>query len=260
MQLSAILEQLEELAPKRFALSWDNVGLLCGRREREVQRIFLALDATDEVVEDAVRAEADLLITHHPLIFHGIKYLTDDDFIGRRLLKLVQADISYYAMHTNFDVMGMADAAADELDLGERKVLDVTMEDELSREGIGRTGMLPRKMTLFECAEYVKGVFHLDTVRVFGEQGKTVHCAAVCPGSGRGEIDAAIETGADVLITGDIDHHTGIDAVAQGLSIIDAGHYGLEKIFVPYMKEVCRRQMPGVEVFTAVDRAPFVVV
>ncbi|MCR5092613.1 MAG: Nif3-like dinuclear metal center hexameric protein [Lachnospiraceae bacterium] len=260
MKLSEIRSQLEELSPERFALSFDNVGLLAGRSDREVNRVFIAVDATDDVVDDAIRAEADLLLTHHPLIFHGLKRVTDEDFTGRRVLKLIENRISLIAMHTNFDVMGMADAAADELGLGDREVLDVTWEDDLAKEGIGRVGRLSREMTLLECAELVKGVFHIDAVRLFGEQSRRVRMAAVCPGSGKSVVDTAIAAGADVLITGDIDHHTGIDAVACGLSIIDAGHYGLEKIFIPYMKEVFRRQMPSLEVTCAVEREPFVTV
>ena len=260
MKLSEIIAQLEELAPARFALSWDNVGLLAGRSEREVNRAFVAVDATDEVVEDAIRAEADLLITHHPLIFRGIKRVAEDDFIGRRIMKLIGNEISYYAMHTNFDVMGMADAAADELELSEREVLEVTWEDDISKEGIGRVGLLTREMTLLECAELVKGVFHIDYVRLFGEPKEKMRRAAISPGAGKSEIDRAITAHADVLITGDIDHHAGIDAVAQGLSIIDAGHYGLEKIFVPYLKDVFRRQMPAVEVIAASERPPFLTV
>ena len=260
MKLADIRAQLEELSPEKFALSYDNVGLLAGRSDRDVSRVFIAVDATDAVVDDAIRAEVDLLLTHHPLIFHGLKHVTDEDFTGRRILKLIENQISLIAMHTNFDVMGMADAAADELGLGNREVLDVTWEDDLAREGIGRVGCLSREMTLLECAELVKGVFHIDAVRLFGEQNRRIRIAAVCPGSGKSVVETAIAAGADVLITGDIDHHTGIDAVAQGLSIIDAGHYGLEKLFIPYMKDVFRRQMPGVEVIAAVEQEPFATV
>ena len=260
MQLTELMAQLEELAPARFAMEYDNVGLLCGRKEREVRRVFIALDATDEAVDEAIRAGADLLLTHHPLIFHGIKRVTEDDVIGRRLVRLIENDISYFAMHTNFDVMGMADAAADELDLTDRQVLEVTWEDELSTEGIGRIGGLPREMSLRQCAEYVKSVFGIDALRIFGDPEKPVRKAAVCPGSGRSVIGEALEKQADVLITGDTDHHTGIDAVAAGLTIIDAGHYGLEKLFIPYMQAVFLRQMPSLEVICATDRAPFLTV
>ncbi|WP_026508187.1 Nif3-like dinuclear metal center hexameric protein [Butyrivibrio sp. MC2013] len=257
MRCGDIIDHLESLSPVSFAEEWDNVGLLAGRREREVRRIFVALDATDEVVDEAVRHEADMLLTHHPLIFKGIRKVSDDDFIGRRIVRLLRYDISYYAMHTNFDVMGMADAAADEMKLERREVLDVTYEDDISREGIGRIGDLERKMTLMECAKYVKECFHIGNVRMYGEPGQKVRKVAICPGSGSGCIDKAIAGHADVLITGDIDHHDGIDAVAKGLSIIDAGHYGLEKIFIPYMRDYLHRELPEIEVLCAEYKAPF---
>ena len=186
----------------------------------EVQRIFIALDATDEIVDEAVRVDADMLLTHHPLIFKGIKNVSDSDFIGRRILRLIRYDISYYAMHTNFDVMGMADAAADEMKLEHREVLDVTYEDDLSREGIGRIGDLPSKMSLIECARYVKECFHIGNVRMYGDPAKKIKRVAICPGSGSDVIQNAIDKKVDVLITGDIGHHDGIDAVACGLPVI----------------------------------------
>lgn len=257
MQCREIIEHLEQLSPTSFAEDWDNVGLLAGRYEREVHRIFVALDATDEIVDEAVRREADMLLTHHPLIFHGIKKVSDDDFIGRRIVRLLRYDISYYAMHTNFDVMGMADAAADEMKLEHRDVLDVTFEDDIAREGIGRIGELPEKMTLFECAQYVKKCFHISNVRMYGDPKRKIRRMAICPGSGKSVLKTSIERGVDVLITGDIDHHDGIDAVAQGLCIIDASHYGLEKIFIPYMRDYLHREMPGLEVMCAEFRPPY---
>ena len=109
MRCSEIIACLEQLSPPSFAEEWDNVGLLVGRKEKEVSTVFIALDATEENIHAAIRAEADLLITHHPMIFHSIKKVTDEDYTGRRIVKLLRYDISYYAMHTNFDVMGMAE-------------------------------------------------------------------------------------------------------------------------------------------------------
>ena len=257
MRCGDIIEHLEQLSPVSYAESWDNVGLLAGRREREVRSIFVALDATDEIVDEAVRREADMLLTHHPLIFKGIQKVSDDDFIGRRIVRLLRYDISYYAMHTNFDVMGMADAAADEMKLEHRDVLDVTFEDDISREGIGRIGDLPEKMTLMECAQYIKECFHIGNVRMYGEPGRKIKKVAICPGSGKSFIDNAVARKVDVLITGDIDHHSGIDALAQGLPIIDASHYGLEKIFIPYMRDFLHRELPGLEVMCAEYKPPY---
>lgn len=257
MKCYEIMECLEEVSPKSFAESWDNVGLLCGREEKEVSAIYIALDATKEVIEGAKAAGADMLLTHHPMIFHPLKRVAGSHFIGDKILTLAESGMCCYAMHTNFDVMGMADAVAEQLGLEDRKVLSVTYEDELSKEGIGRIGALPVPMTLAECAEYVKSRCHIEQVKVFGTPAETIVMAAVCPGSGKTCIEDAVRLGADVLITGDIDHHEGIDSVEQGLAIIDAGHYGLEKIFVPYMEEYCKRKLTGVKVYTAPEKNPF---
>lgn len=254
---SRIMESLEQLSSPSFAESWDNVGLLAGRRDKMVRRICIALDATDGVIEEAAAKDADMLLTHHPLIFSALKRVNTDDFIGCRIVKLLQSDISYYAMHTNFDVKGMADAAADKMQLKERRVLEVTYEDETSKEGIGRYGKLPRVMTLEECAAYVKEVFHLESVKIYGEPDGTTEWAAISPGSGKSMIKHAVAAGVKVLVTGDIEHHEGLDAMAQGLMVIDAGHYGIEKIFVPYLMEYLKREFPQLEVFAAEEKNPF---
>ena len=260
MLLKEVIAELEALSPPDFAEKWDNSGLMCGREKKEINKILLAVDATDEVVEEAILSEADLLLTHHPLIFPTISSVTEKDIVGRRLLKLIQADVCCYAMHTNFDVIGMADEAADKLNLTDRKVLDVLYEDTLSQEGIGRVGLLPREISLRECAELVKEVFLLDDVRVFGDLDKRIRKAAISPGAGKKMSKHALKAGAEVLITGDIDHHEGIDSVAAGLCVIDAGHYGIEKIFVDYMKDFILRNMPNITVIRASQKTPFVVI
>lgn len=260
MHCSEIIRKLEELSPKIYAADWDNVGLIVGRREKEVSTVYVALDATDEVIQKAIECEADMLITHHPLVFSPLKKITADDFIGRRILKLAKHDISYYAMHTNFDVIGMADAAADLIALSRPDVLDVSYEDEIGAEGFGRIGRLPEIMPLVEVCDLVKKVFELENVRVYGDLDATCEVAAIAPGSGKSMLKAAIKKGADVLITGDIDHHEGIDAVAQGLMVIDAGHQGIEKIFVPYMEEFLRREIPSLMLYTGDLESPFKVI
>ena len=247
MRLKEIMQMLEELCPPSFAMSWDNVGLLVGRADKEVQTIALALDATSEVIESAVMQKADLILTHHPLLFSGIK----------RVLSLIRNDISCYAMHTNFDVLGMADAAADLLRLTDREVLEVTYEDEISVEGIGRAGVLPEPMKLSELAARVSEVFDIEHVRYYGDPEQMLVTCAILPGSGKGEVDLAVKSGADVYITGDINHHDGIDAVEKGIAVIDAGHYGVEKIFIPYMKEYLEREVPSVRIISCDGGMPF---
>ena len=253
-----IMKVIEATYPKHAALEWDNVGLLVGRTEKEVKKIYVALDATDEVIEQAVVANADMLITHHPLLFSPLKKITDEHFIGGRVVKLLQHDISYYAMHTNYDVCGMADISAAILGLDGAETLEVT--DKESMEGIGKVGDFSGPMSLQSCGEFIKEKFQLDSVKVFGDLSSTVQRVAICPGSGKGMTELALEKNADVLVTGDIGHHEGIDAVAQGLAIIDAGHYGLEHIFIEDMANYLRKNIEGIVVETHEITHPFQVI
>lgn len=255
MQCKEIIELLERDYSRSYALSWDNVGLLAGRTDKEVKKIYVAVDATDEVIEAACACKADMLITHHPLIFGGRTKITNEDFIGRRLLKLIREDISYYAMHTNYDVLGMASLSGKMLSLHNTEVLEITEEEE----GIGRIGNFVKDITLEACCEQVKRAFRLEHVKVFGDLTKKVRRVAVCPGSGKSVIGVSIEKGADVLITGDIGHHEGIDASAQGLSIIDAGHYGIEHIFIEDMKQYLIQHFREMEVVGAPINHPFII-
>lgn len=252
-----ILAVIESAYPAEYALEWDNVGLLAGRDDREVKSIYIAVDATDEVIREAVSCGADLLITHHPLIFGGMKRITNRDFIGRRLLELIRHDISCYAMHTNYDVVTMGALAGKMLGISEKEVLEVTWEEDGREKGFGCVGRLPGKMTLGECGTYVKKIFGLDTVKIFGDLQKPVSRAAVLPGSGKSMVGAVLAAKADVFITGDFGHHEGIDAVMQGLAVIDAGHYGIEHIFIGQMADYFRKTFPGLEVFSENIENPF---
>lgn len=252
-----ITKIIESRYPKQYALEWDNVGLLVGRTDKEVKKIYIALDATDEVIEEAVVWGADLLLTHHPLIFKGMKRITDQDFIGKRILKMIQNDLAYYAMHTNYDVKGMAQLAAEYLAMEEQEVLEVTSQDGDILEGIGRVGALKSEMTLKECCQFVKEKLELPNVKVFGNLDAIVKRAAISPGSGKSVISCAMKKGADVLITGDIDHHAGIDAVAQGMMIIDAGHYGTEYIYIEDMRKFCEKNFPELYIRTVEIQQPF---
>lgn len=258
MLCKEIMQVIEASYPREAALDFDNVGLLAGRTEKEVNRVYLALDATDAVIDRAVEAGADMLITHHPLIFSPIKKVTDEDFIGQRIVKLIRNDLCYYAMHTNYDVLGMAELSENILEIRDAEVLDETMEDSTGRkQGIGRIGNLEKPMTLEECCLFVKHKLNLGSLKVFGDMEKTVQRIAVSPGSGKSAISVALRKGADVLVTGDIGHHDGIDAVEQGLAVIDAGHYGTEYIFIADMEQFFAKKLPGLETMTEPIVHPF---
>jgi len=132
------------------------VGLLTGDDESEVKHVFLALDLTETVLDEAIRAGADMIVTHHPMIFSGIKKINNHSFTGRKIISLVRHGISYYAMHTNYDILGMADLSAGYLELSDTKVLCATGEKDGEPIGFGRVGNLPCEMTLKEYALLVK--------------------------------------------------------------------------------------------------------
>ncbi len=246
MKCSELIKKLEELSPPMYALEWDNSGLLVGGKKQEVQKVLLSVDVTDEVIEEAISLGVDMIIAHHPLIFRKINRVVAEDITGRRILKLVQHSIACYCMHTNFDIMGMADEAADMLGLSSTEVLDVTYEDELSKEGIGRYGYMKNNCTLLELGERVKEVFALEHVTLYGDLNAPMVKVAISTGSGSDMVPNAVKSGCDAIITGDIGYHCALDAIADGLCIIDAGHFGLEKIFIPYMKTYLEREAEGI--------------
>lgn len=261
MNCREIIETLEIYYPRSAAEEWDNPGLLVGHYDQEVKRIFTALDATEDTIAQAAAFQADLIVTHHPMIFHGIRQINDRDIIGSRILTLAENHISCYAMHTNFDVCQMADLNARMLRLEDCVPLKVTQEKDGVPYGIGKIGSLPVSMTLREFSEYVKRQFELPDVRCYGtDDDVRVRRVAVCGGSGKSLMEEAVSSGAQAFVTGDIDYHTAIDALSAGLHVIDAGHYGTEYCFIRFMTDRLKELFPSCEIACAEIRQPFDVI
>ena len=256
MKCKEIIELIGNEFPMKYAESWDNTGFQVGNREKEVSHVFVAMDITDENIEEAISVGADMIVTHHPMIFSPLSTITSDTINGRRVLKMIENGICYMSIHTNYDSCRMADLAAARLEMTECVVLE-EIEDGI---GIGKVGKLPKVMTVRECAMMVKERFSIPTVRFFGNGEKEVAVAAICPGSGKSLIKDCHAKGAEVYITGDIDHHTGIDQVDDELPIIDAGHYGIEHIYIEDMYRFFMEKCPEVKVSKAQICHPFKVV
>lgn len=260
MECREILEVLNRVADVSFACEWDNVGLLAGRMDKEVHRVTVALDADERAIEAAVTGGSELLLTHHPLIFSPIRRVTDESLTGRRLLKLLRRDICLISMHTNFDIAPgcMADLAADRLGLLSRKPLMVTGQGREGAYGLGTVGS-PREgsVTLEKLCAQVKEAFGLEAVQLYAPfVQEDVTRIALCPGSGKDALTPALTAGAQVLVTGDITYHCGVEAAAEGLAVVDAGHYGLEHIFIPFMEAYLKKQLPALSVDTVAIRHP----
>ena len=205
-----IIRILEKQSPSEYALDWDNVGLLVGRRDKEVKKLLLALDATIDVCRMAVEQGFDMIVTHHPMIFGKINRVDDSSVLGNKILMLAKADICCYAMHTNFDTKGgMAKLAANKLGLKGCSVL----EETYMGEGIGQIGIMDKPISLCMLCEKVKQEFALPHVLMFGDGDVMIDKIAISPGSGKSVIEVAQKKGAQCLITGDIGHQEGIEAL-----------------------------------------------
>ena len=239
MRCSEIFEYLKNLYPIELAMDWDNSGFLLGRSDKEVKNVLVVLDITNEVLEYAGAKDIDLIVSHHPIIFSALKRVTDETLLGNYILKILKNDICVIAIHTNFDIAkgGMADICSERLGLSNTCVferINVCDEEEL---GIGKIGDLKKGMSLDELIKLVKTKFDLSHVSVFGRENinSNIRRVAISPGSGKGMYKYAVKR-ADVLITGDITHHDGLDAANDGVCIIDATHYGLEHLFIEKVK------------------------
>ena len=255
MTVGEIADLFEEIAPKEAALSWDNPGLLAGSRSWTVEKVYIALDCTDEVIDHAVAAGADMIVTHHPLIFSPIKNVTAEDFIGKRLIRLIEHRIALLAMHTNFDICKMGPLVAGRLNLSDVVPLVPCGPEEST--GLGGIGTLETEMTLEHLSLYVKNALGLPGLKTFGDPQKRVSRVAFLPGSGKSDIDTAIAAGADCYITGDVDHHSGIDAVEKGIAVIDAGHWGMEHFFIEYVDLFLKGRTAGLLTATEPYVSPF---
>ena len=227
---------LEEFAPARLAESWDNVGLLVGRQEKEVKVILCALDFSAEVLQQAKQCHADIVITHHPVIFQGIKQLTDREWRNALLMEMVRNDIAVYSAHTNLDSAagGVNDVLAHRLEL--QNIEGLAGEDD-TLEGIGRIGILKEDMEPEAFAEKIKTVLKLQHITIVSA-GRRVHKVAVCGGSGMDFLDYAVRAGADTFVTGDVKYHDAQDAFGKRINLIDATHQGTE---LPVVNEIADR-------------------
>lgn len=271
MTVGEIADLFEEIAPKSAALSWDNPGLLVGSRSWTVGKVYIALDCTDEVIDHAIEAGADLIVTHHPLIFSPVKSVVAEDFIGKRIIRMIEHRIALFAMHTNFDICRMGPLVAGRLNLSDMVPLvpcgslDASSADAgtggfaCGSTGLGGIGTLETDMTLEQLSLYVKKSLGLPGLKTFGDQKMRVHRIAFLPGSGKSDIDTAIAAGADCYITGDVDHHSGIDAVEKGIAVIDAGHWGMEHFFIEYVDLFLKGRTAGLLTATEPYVSPFAV-
>ena len=240
MKVKDIIKVIEEFAPLAIQEGWDNSGLCVGSPEDEVTSVLLALDCTPALVDEAMACGADMIVTHHPLIFSGLKKISPDDMIGEAVIKAIRAGISIYAAHTNADkvIEGVSGAMAAKLGLQNVTILD----EDGDGTGLGVVGDLPQPMTSEEALALVKDKFGLKVVKSTAPMDAMISRVAMCGGSGGSLIGAARKSGAQLYISGDISYHNFF--TPDGFMIMDIGHYESEIEIVDILFSLIKKNFP----------------
>ena len=240
MKVRDIIQVIEEFAPLSIQEGWDNSGLCVGSPEDEVTSVLLALDCTPELVDEAMACGADMIITHHPLIFSGLKKISPEDMIGAAVIKAIKAGIAIYAAHTNADKVleGVSGAMAARLGLVDVEVLDMDGEGT----GLGAVGNFPEPMTADQAIALVKEKFALKSMKASKPVEGMISRVSMCGGSGGSLIGAARKAGAQLYISGDISYHNFF--TPEGFMIMDIGHYESEIEIVEILFSLLRKKFP----------------
>ena len=236
MKISDVLLRLENYAPAYLAEDYDNVGLMAGDADANFKAALLTLDVDINVAEEAKRRGANLIISHHPLIFEPLNKITSETAQGRCLLYLIKNGIAVYSAHTNLDSAagGLNDLLA--AILGLRDVSPMTGND--AEMGLGRVGNLPAPLTMDELSRDVMRKFSLPSVRYTGEGDDLVSRVALCTGGGASLLSDAVSSYADVYITGDIKYHAAREAAERGINLLELSHYDSEIIVTSLFRRI----------------------
>ena len=243
-----VLRCVERFAPAYMKENWDNVGLLCGDPAREVRKLLVALDPFEHVCREAEAMGADLIVTHHPLIFQAPKSITTETSVGRSILFLCRHEIAAINAHTNLDCTpgGVNDVLAQTLELKDISVMQPNGVDENGNPwGLLRTGIYEAELPDF--LAHVKEKLHTPVLR-YTDGSRPVRKVAVGGGSCAGALVEAFYAGCDTFVTADVKYNQFWDAQDLGMNLIDAGHFYTENPVVAVLAGKIQEEFPEIEV------------
>lgn len=222
MTVNELYRSLNEKIPPSLSCEWDNDGLMCcPDGGAEVRRVLVTLDVTEATVRHAKEGRYDLIVSHHPMIFKGLKAVNEGNFIAAKTIDLIRGGISVMSFHTRLDAVGggVNDVLAELLGLRDAV--------PFGEDGIGRIGSLPEAMDQRAFAERVKTVLNAPVV-LLADAGVPARRVAVLGGGGGDDVEAARTAGADTYVTGELKYHSLTDAPEEGMNLIEAGHFHTE--------------------------------
>lgn len=250
--LVKILKKFEEKYPLNLAEDWDNVGLLLGKSNKEVNKILVCLDISKEVIDFSINNDIDAIISHHPLIlFSNLKKIVDNDFLGKKIIDLIKNDISVYSAHTNLDIAinGLNDYLLDKLNFDGKK-------REIELKAL-RIIDLYKEMDIEEVVDKIKKELEVENIRVVKKNKNTkIKSIAITTGAGSSYIGELLNS-VDLFITGDLTHHKALDAIEQGLYLIDLDHYLSEIFCLELFEKIIKEIDESVEIVKFMDSKIF---
>ena len=219
MKLWQIMGELQTIFSPKIAEEWDNVGLLVGDNTKEINKVLFCLDVTEKAVQKAVDNNVDLIISHHPVIFSGLKKITNETVHGRKILKLIENKIAVYSIHTNSDfaINGLNDFIMDKLNLDGEKII-------FNEHKLG------------DLIERIKDSIGISYVRYVGNKNSYVRKIGLVTGGGSSFM-YEVANKIDVFLTGDLRYHEALDALEEGRILVDIGHFESEYLFVDMMEQ-----------------------
>lgn len=252
MKLSNFESIIEQRIPSSWAEEWDNVGLILGDPERDVQKIAVSLDATEGTVCEAVARGCQMLFVHHPAIFRPLKKLVSPVPVADMISAAIKNDIAVYSAHTNWDSSPEGVNVILSHLLGLRDVSPILPPHE-GAWGMGAIGDLPEGMTVGELARFAKDVWGLSSLLTYGDDETKLSRVALCGGAGGDLLHATIERGADVYITADVSYHYLLHAQLTKTHLIVVNHGEMERASLPNLCDLIR-EVTSLEVILLENR------
>lgn len=245
-----VCQFLDRFAPRRLAEEWDNVGLLVGRPAAVARRVMTCLTITPASAAEAAERQADLIVAHHPLPFRPLKRLTPDTVPGRLLLTLIESQIAVASPHTAFDsaAQGINQRLAEGLGIADPQPL-VPLEDDPDGLGAGRYGALTQAATLADLALKLAQLLSIEGMFRVGEPTTPIRKVAVACGAAGQFLAPARRQGCDLLVTGETNFHTCLEAEAEQVAMLLPGHYASERFAVEALAEELITEFPTLEIW-----------
>ena len=232
MTVKELYTRLNERIPAELSEPWDNDGIMCcADSSQEVHRVIVTLDVTEEVVDYAIDSHVDLIVSHHPLIFRPLSAVTEENHIGRKIIKLLESGIAVFSFHTRLDKV--AGGVNDKL----CQLLGIKDSVPFGEGDLGRIGNIDRERMLDDFAYFVKETLEADTIRI-SDAFNPVKRVAVVGGDGKSYVADAIRQGADTYISGRIGYNVMEEAAEMGINLIEAGHYFTEQPICTVLQEM----------------------